>query len=88
VRTRRLAHLDAAAWSDRSAVHDDGHDAGLSDDVAVLVAPDDGLEQARPEGVDLRAGVAQSGDLDQGVLPELQERVASRAPSHRPYVLM
>ncbi len=24
----------------------------------------------------MRAGVAQSGDLDQGVLPELQERVA------------
>ena len=34
------------------------------------------LSRPGREGVDLRAGVAQAGELDQGVLPELQERVA------------
>ena len=76
MRTRRQAYLDAVAWPDRAAVHDNRHDAGSTDDIPALVAPDDGLEQAWPEDIDLRAGVAQSGDLDEGVLSELQERVA------------
>jgi hypothetical protein len=57
VRTGRQVHLDAVAWPDRSPVHDDGHDAGFADDIAVVVACEEGLEQARTKSIDLHAGL-------------------------------
>jgi len=57
-------------------VHDDAHDPGLANNCAVLVAPEDGFEEARLESVDLRARVPQSGDLDDCLLTEVQEPAA------------
>lgn len=81
VRTRGETHLDGVTWPDWSTVHDDAHDAGLADDFAVLVAPDDGPEQARLKGVKLRTKVTQTGDLDNGLLSKVQE-CAAREPEH------
>ena len=51
----------------------------LSDNFAVLVAPDDSPEQARLQDVQLNTRVAQTGDLDHGLRSEMQE-CAARQP--------
>ena len=50
-----------------TARDDDRHDPGLADQVAVGIVPEHGLEQTGLKRLDLPAGIAQAGDLDQGL---------------------
>lgn len=72
------AHHDAVPGHDPAACHDDGHDPGFGHDLAVVIASKDGVEQTWLEGVDLRARVAQPGDLDDRLGPNAQLRAAGQ----------
>src|SRR6185295_17097891 len=54
----------------RSAVEHDPHHAGLSDQPTVLVAVEHCRHQTGLNSFELRAWIAESGDLDDGVLAE------------------
>lgn len=62
VRRRRELDLDRASGDHGSTAGDDAHDPGESDDPALVIGPDQLLEQARLKAVDLLAGVAQARD--------------------------
>ncbi|GAA2464258.1 hypothetical protein GCM10010405_55770 [Streptomyces macrosporus] len=79
MRSVRQFDLDRVAGAHHAAGPDDAHHPGLADDVAVLVAADDLLRQARPEVLDPEAGVAQSGELHDRLAAEAQQRARGRA---------
>jgi hypothetical protein len=64
VRRWRWFDFDRIAWPYFAAGYDDGHDAGLADQVAVLVAPERCRHQPDLDAVQLCAGITQPGYLD------------------------
>lgn len=63
---------DVVVGANRAAGHDDGHDAGLSDQFAGVVAVEHRRHQAGLQPVELQARVAQAGDLHHGFGPEVK----------------
>jgi hypothetical protein len=64
--------VDHVGRADEAAHEHDPHDAGLADEVAVRVTVEDGTHEAVLVAVDLRARVAQAGQLDDGVVAEVE----------------
>lgn len=75
---------DGVAGRDRAVAQDDGHNAGLADQVALGVAVEHGREQAGAKGLDLGAGVAEAGHGDDGLGPEVQSRAARQTKQREP----
>jgi len=67
---------DGVSGSHVAARHDDGHDTGLADNVAFVVAVEDGGHQPLLELVELDARIPKSGDLHDRLLskPETTAR--------------
>lgn len=57
---------EGVAWTDGAGGEGDGHDAGLEEGASLLVAADAGAFEPRAEVVQLEAGGAEAGDLDDG----------------------
>jgi RecB family exonuclease len=74
VRLGRQLDADRVAGAHLAGGEHDAHDPGLQDDVAVVVAVERRLHQARLDAVELRARVAQPGDLDDRIVAETQRR--------------
>src|SRR3954466_13538665 len=74
VRFHRQLDRDRVAPPHLAACHHDPHHAGLAHQLAVPVAVEHGARQPLLEAVELLAGVAQAGDLDDGVGAESQPR--------------
>lgn len=74
MRLGRELGADQISRPDRPAGRDDAHDAGLADQLAVLVAVQHRRHQPRLERVELHARVAHSGDLDDGGHANVQPR--------------
>jgi hypothetical protein len=56
----------------------DAHDRGLAHELAVVIAPEDDVEQPWLASIDLNARVAQPGDLDDRLVPNAQLRAAGQ----------
>lgn len=71
--------VDPVAGFDASADENHGHDAHAADDVSGLICPDGHRQQACSEGVDLMAGVPQSGHLQQDLTADSQDGALRQA---------
>src|SRR4051812_42841426 len=81
---------DAIARRHRSVGEDDPHDSGFARERAVGVAVEHRGHQAGDETVELRAWIAQAGDLDDGVVAEVESgsgREAEQVDATRGHVL-
>jgi len=79
MRVRRPNDPDRVSQADVAVDEHDTHDARPVGDRTGLVSADDLLEQPPPVFVDLGAGVAQSGDLDDSVVAKVQPRCGGQA---------
>jgi hypothetical protein len=65
-------HLDGVAGGDGAAGEDDGHDASFADEIAFGAAVEDGLHEAGLDALELIAGIAEAGDLDDGFVADVE----------------
>ena len=72
IRLRRQLDPDRVAGPDLAAGDDDAHDAGLADQIAVLVSTEGRCHQPRLDAVQLRARVSQARDLNHGLGSQTQ----------------
>lgn len=72
--TLRPLNGDSVTGAKDASGQNDRHDAGLADFGAIRGSADTGLHQTRMQSVQLHAGVAQSGYLDDGSRSEVQPR--------------
>ena len=71
---------DGIVHEDGAACEDDGHDAGAAFALTAGVAwTPQQLLQAAPVAIDLGAGGAEAGDLDDGLVAEVKEGVTGQA---------
>ena len=68
------ARIDLVAGPHISIGQDYAHDAGLADQLPSVIAVQGGRHQARLDAIELGAGIAQSGDLDDCRVAQMQPR--------------
>src|SRR3954463_16101938 len=74
MRQCRQLNADRVTLAHDAAGHDDRHDPGLADQIAVAVAIQCRRHQSGLQAIELAARVAQSGDLDDSLAAEAQAR--------------
>src|SRR5438045_9474011 len=74
MRLRRQLDPDLVAGPHLAAGNDDAHDAGLANQIAMLVPAERRRHQSRLDAVQLRTRVAQAGHLDDRRAAETQPR--------------
>ena len=74
VRFWRNLGADPVARADGASRQNDAHDARLAHQVAFVVGVENRLAQSLLDGVELRAGIAQAGQLEDGVVAQTQLR--------------
>ena len=74
MRLGRKLDADRVAGTHLAANHHDPHHAGLANEVAILIAMEHRCQQAGLEVIQLVAGIAQSGDLQDRVTANRQQR--------------
>ncbi len=71
--------IDGVAGANLAVFQDDRHHPGLANQVALFVAAEHGGGQSGLVVVQLRAGIAQAGQLDQGAFPQAQAGAGGQA---------
>jgi hypothetical protein len=84
VRFGRQINADPVTGLNLAAGEDDSHHACLANEIPVGIAIEDGREQSGLEVLDLAAGIAQSGDLDDGRTPDSQPRAGRKREDIEP----
>ena len=77
--SRRKLHSNLVASSHNTADDDNRHHTPLSFDRPILRATQDLAEQSRFESVDLLVWISKTGDLDHGVVSEVQQRTSGKS---------
>jgi hypothetical protein len=72
MRPRRQLHADRVPGADDPSDEHDSHDTGLTHELAVGVAVEQGRHEPVGEPVELHARVAQAHDLHDGVVAKVQ----------------
>ena len=79
MRLVREPHSNRIAGSDFPGRQNDCHDTGEAKEFSGFVAMGEASKQIRMDRIDLLAGIAETGDLDLGLVAELQAGTGRKA---------